>query len=154
MNGSSLPDIESFWEYDDPAESEARFQAALASADGETRLELQTQIARTYGLRQAYARAHEILDEVESQLEGAVAQAQVRYLLERGRTHNSSGEVERARDLFEKAWQAASEAGLEGLAVDAAHMLAIAHPGTELAIEWTCAAWRWPWIRRRARRAH
>ncbi len=136
MNLSHFMDIEAFWEYDDPAASEARFLEALAAADSETRLELQTQIARTYGLRQEYARAHDLLDEVEAQLGGAGARVQVRYLLERGRTHNSSGEVEKARDLFQKAWELAGEAGLAGLAVDAAHMLAIAHQGTEEAIAW------------------
>ena len=100
MNESSPPDIEAFWEYEDPAASEMRFLAALESAAGDTRLELQTQIARTFGLRQEYARAHELLDEVKSRLAGAGVRVQVRYLLERGRTFNSSGEVERgARTL-------------------------------------------------------
>jgi hypothetical protein len=57
-------------------------------------------------------------------------------MLERDRTFNSSGEVERACELFERAWDAASEAGLGGLAVDAAHILAIAYPGFEKANEW------------------
>ena len=47
-------DIDSFWEYSDPAASEARFRAALSSAQGDDRLELLTQIARTYSLRQRF----------------------------------------------------------------------------------------------------
>jgi len=49
----------------------------------------------------------------------------VRYLLERGRTFNSAGEKDRARPLFVQAWEIAGAAGLEGLAVDAAHMVPI-----------------------------
>lgn len=129
-------DIEALWEYDDPPASEARFRQALERASGDHRLELQTQIARTYGLRGDYQRAHALLDEVEPQLKGAGAAPRVRYQLERGRTYNSSGETERARELFEAAWQAARAAELQGLAVDAAHMLAITHSGSEQAIEW------------------
>lgn len=129
-------EIEDLWEYGDPAASEARFRQALERASGDLRLELLTQIARTYGLRRHFERAHALLDEVEPQLEGAGAAARVRYQLERGRTYNSSGETDRARELFEQAWEAARTAGLEGLAVDAAHMLAITHGGSESAIEW------------------
>lgn len=137
MTESEKPfDIESFWEHGDPAASERRFQTALEQAEGDLRLELLTQIARTYGLRGDFERAHSVLDQVEAELAGAGPLPAVRYLLERGRTHNSSGEAMRARSLFEQAWEQARQAELEGLAVDAAHMVAITHSGSEQAIDW------------------
>jgi tetratricopeptide (TPR) repeat protein len=60
----------------------------------------------------------------------------VRYLLERGRTYNSGGDKERAKPLFVEAWEVASAGKLEGLAVDAAHMVPIVVGGAEGA-EWT-----------------
>ncbi len=41
-------DIEALWDYADPGLSEERFRAALDTAWGDVRLELLTQIARTY----------------------------------------------------------------------------------------------------------
>ena len=129
-------DIESFWEYSDPAASEQRFRQALDSAEGDERLELLTQIARSYGLRDRFEEAHQLLDEVESQLAGAGPRPRLRYLLERGRTCNSGGDREKARTLFVQAWEGAQSGGQEGLAVDAAHMVAITHSGTPEAVEW------------------
>lgn len=129
-------DIDSFWEYADPAASEERFRAALSSAQGDERLELLTQIARTYGLRRRFDEAHAVLSEVEPQLATAGPRPRVRYLLERGRTFNSSGEMEKARPLFVEAWEQGVAARLEGLAVDAAHMVAITYAGTPEAVEW------------------
>jgi tetratricopeptide (TPR) repeat protein len=136
-------DIEAFWEYGDPAGSEARFRAALVSAAGDERLELLTQIARTYSLRKRFDEAHALLDEVERELPGAASESpkggvrpHVRYRLERGRTFNSSGATEQARALFVSAWEEAEAAGLEGLAVDAAHMVAITHAGTPDGVAW------------------
>jgi len=129
-------DIDSFWEYADPAASEARFRTALAQATGDQRLELQTQVARTFSLRKEFAEAHRLLDEVEPQLATAGAAPRVRYLLERGRTFNSAGDKARAKPLFVEAWEIASANGLDGLAVDAAHMVPIVVGGAEGA-EWT-----------------
>ncbi|MFN8468623.1 MAG: tetratricopeptide repeat protein [Caldilineaceae bacterium] len=132
-------DIDSFWEYGDPAASEARFRAALDAAEGDERLELLTQIARTFSLRGQFDAAHAVLDEVEQQLGGAGLRPQLRYLLERGRTFNSSGAPEQARTLFVAAWeqaQLAGATGVAGLAVDAAHMSAITYAGAPEAIEW------------------
>ena len=132
---SSL-DIDSFWEYGDPAASEERFRKALESARGDDRLELLTQIARTYSLRKRFDEAHRLLDEVEGQLQNAGPRSRLRCLLERGRTYNSSGEKDKARSLFTEAWEIASTTGLEGLAVDAAHMAAITYMGSPEAITW------------------
>lgn len=134
-SGSTV-DIDSFWEYSDPALSEQRFRTALDSAQGDGRLELLTQIARTYSLRGRFDEAHEVLNEVEQQLTLAGPRPRVRYLLERGRTFNSSGATEEARALFVQAWEQALAARQEGLAVDAAHMVAITYSGTPDAIAW------------------
>lgn len=133
-------DIESYWEYSDPAASETRFREALAGASGDERLELLTQIARSYSLRREFARAHQLLDEVQQQLAGAGPSPRLRYLLERGRTFNSGGEANRARELFERAWRDARAAGNEGLAVDAGHMVAITWAGQPQAIDWNLRA--------------
>lgn len=129
-------EIEGFWEYSDPAGSEARFRTALASAQGHERLEILTQVARTYSLRKRFDDAHKLLDEIEPQLASAGLRVRVRYLLERGRAFNSSGNREKARELFVAAWEAARPSGIEGLAVDAAHMVAITHSGSVEAIPW------------------
>jgi tetratricopeptide (TPR) repeat protein len=134
--------IDAFWEYSNPAASEARFRAALPQATADDRLELLTQIARTHSLRRQFDEGHALLDEVERQLNGAGPAPRTRYLLERGRTFNSAGDKARSIPLFEQAWETAAHAGLEGLAVDAAHMLAIveapdkAAAWTERGIEW------------------
>lgn len=129
-------DIDEFWEYSDPAVSEERFRAALDSTQGDLRLELLTQIARTFSLRGRFDEAHEVLNDVEKQLSNTGARPKVRYLLERGRTFNSNGEKDKARDLFIGAWVQARKAQLEGLAVDAAHMVAITYSGSAEAVDW------------------
>ena len=137
MSASANPlDIDTFWEYTDPAGSEARFRQALGAAKGEERLELLTQVARTYSLRRDFDTAHAVLDEVEKELPRAGARPRLRYLLERGRSFNSAGKPDEARALFEQAWERGREAGEEGLAVDAAHMVAITFQGKPEAIEW------------------
>lgn len=129
-------DIDALWEYADPAASESRFRTALESTRGDDRLELLTQIARTFSLRRDFAKAHALLDEVEPQLSAAGPRPKVRYLLERGRSFNSAGEREKARALFVQAWELGQSAGIEGLAVDAAHMVAITYAGSLDAVEW------------------
>ncbi len=59
----------------------------------------------------------------------------IRYLLERGRVYNSSRQPERAKPYFAEAWELASTAGEDILAIDAAHMLAIIAP-PEASLEW------------------
>src|SRR5262245_51056933 len=129
-------DIDSFWEYTDPAASEARFRAALPSATYDDQLELLTQIARTQSLRGQFTEAHATLDEIKPQLIQAGPRPHIRYGLERGRTHNSSGDKELARDEFLRAWQLALVANESGLAVDAAHMLAIVYSGRAESQHW------------------
>jgi len=129
-------DIDSFWEYSDPALSEQRFRAALDTASPDERLELLTQIARTLGLRKQFEQAHALLDEIALQLANAGARPRLRHTLERGRVFNSSGDPDRARQLFLEVWGGAQAVREEGLAVDAAHMVAITYSGRAEAVEW------------------
>ncbi len=126
-------DYEQLWDYDKPAESEARFRAALRQVmpGSEAHAQLLTQIARTRGLRADFNGAHELLDEVERSLPAATTKVRVRYELERGRTFNSSGDKPRAKALFEAAWARASAANLDFYAIDAAHMMAFVTPPAE-----------------------
>jgi tetratricopeptide (TPR) repeat protein len=129
-------DVEDFWEYDNPAASEQRFRAALGSGGTDRDLELQTQIARTYSLRRRFDEAHRILDQIQPALPSASARVQSRYLLERGRTLRSAGDKEAAQPLFLQAYDVALGGGAIGLAVDAAHMLALVTP-SDTATAWT-----------------
>ena len=126
--------IRSTWIFHDPKTSESRFVALADSVKGEpaSALLVRTQVARAQGLQRKFDDANATLDEVERELSragatGATAQhLRARLLIERGRVLNSSGDPGRARPLFEEAFRVADSAGVGGLAVDAAHMVAIA----------------------------
>ncbi len=128
-------DIDSLWDYADPAASEQRFREALATASPAQQLELQTQIARTLSLRRRFDDAHRLLDTVGPRAATTPA-VQVRFALERGRTYHSAGQRETARVLFEQAFAQAQAAGLDALTVDAAHMVAITLGGSAQALDW------------------
>ena len=115
------------WDFDDPAGSEARFRAAVDTADGTDRLVLLTQLARAAGLQDRFDEGHAILDDL------GVADPEVatRVSLERGRLFASAGEKDEARPHFEAAAASAEGAGLDALRVDALHMLAIIAPAEE-----------------------
>ncbi len=138
MNDNTPPDIDSLWDYDHPAASEARFRDLLPAATATTRAELLTQIARAQGLQRRFDEAHRTLDEVAAAgtLSGRL---RVRYLLERGRVLNSSGDPDAARPHFEQAYAAALDANESALAIDAAHMLAIVAPPAEV-LTWNLRA--------------
>lgn len=133
--GEAKVDIQALWDFGNPARSEERFRAALATADGDDALSLQTQIARSYGLRKRFDEAHALLDRLAPQLERAGPEPKVRALLERGRAFRSAGQVERAAPLFRQAVDAAVAARLENLAVDAMHMVALVEPTPEAQID-------------------
>jgi tetratricopeptide (TPR) repeat protein len=126
----TLPEIRKLWNFQDPAGTGAKFReflpAARASGDRAYLAELLSQIARTEGLQLRFDEADRVLDEAESLLGDGMARARVLCLLERGRARNSSKRQEEAKPFFLKAWDEARAAGLGGLAVDAAHMMAIA----------------------------
>lgn len=130
-------DVSPYWNFDDPAASEAAFRQALVERpSGDDGLVLQTQIARTFGLRSRFAEAHALLDTLEPQLAGAGAEPRVRWLLERGRTFRSSKQPDRARPLFVEAAERAHAARLEALEVDALHMIALVETAPQAQLQW------------------
>jgi len=86
-----------------------------------------TQVARALGLQKRFSEADSLLDS----LNAATPELATRIALERGRVQNSSGQPGLARPFFESALAEASAAGLEHLAVDAIHMIAIVAPADE-----------------------
>jgi tetratricopeptide (TPR) repeat protein len=133
--------LDATWDFDRPAESETRFRSELARLPprGAASLELRTQIARAQGLQRRFDAAHATLDTVEKELPAQPPRVSVRYLLERGRTFNSSGQPARAVLLFREALDKARAAHEDFLAIDAAHMLGIAAP-PEQRLEWNLEA--------------
>jgi tetratricopeptide (TPR) repeat protein len=129
---STLPDFTKLWDFNHPDSTEAEFRAILPQArvagDADYTAQLLTQIARAEGLQRKFEAAHKTLDEAEAMITPTMQKARVRYLLERGRTLNSSGKPAEAKPLFVAAWDLAREAKEDGLAVDAAHMIAIVEP--------------------------
>jgi tetratricopeptide (TPR) repeat protein len=126
-------DVASFWVFDKPDVSEERFRAALLTATGDDALVLQTQIARTYGLRKDFAKAREILETIADRVSNAGAEVRARYWLELGRTYASAAHPPEtqttestalARAAYENALGVAKAEHLDGLAIDALHMLA------------------------------
>jgi len=124
-------DFDSLWDYSKPDETERKFREALAELSQEDpfSLELLTQIARAQGLQRKFDEAHKTLDVVAEKLKNhQAARAKVRYLLERGRASNSSGNAAQPRPLFEQAEEMANRLSEDFYAVDAVHMLAIISP--------------------------
>jgi tetratricopeptide (TPR) repeat protein len=131
---NALLDFDTLWDYSRPDKSEARFWELLPAAEARPplRLELLTQIARAQGLQRRFDEARATLDMVEAALTSELLRPRIRYLLERGRVFNSSGQLEQAGPLFEAAWAlAAAEPAEAFYAIDAAHMLAIVAPPEE-----------------------
>lgn len=118
------------WDYDDPAATEVLFISLLAPAQQSDNSEylpiLMTQLARTHSLRDDFTLAHELLDQAKSLITEQELRPWVYLLLERGRAYNSSGKKEKARGYFKEAFITAELLGDDYLAVDAAHMVAIA----------------------------
>ena len=139
---AELPDLDSLWDYQDPARTEARMRELIPEAeragDRAYLAALLTQIARAQGLRGNFEAGHTTLDQAEPMAAGSTA-PQVRVMLERGRLHNSAGDPAAARFHFAQAWQTARDSGEEALAVDAAHMLAIVSEAEE-AFQWNTTA--------------
>jgi tetratricopeptide (TPR) repeat protein len=138
-------DLAPLWDFNQPAVSEQRFRAALETAAGDDALILQTQIARTYGLRQAFAEARDILAGIAASTASAGPEARARFALELGRTYASaahpqqrvtSDDKERARDAYNRALRIATAAHLDSLAIDAIHMLAFVDTAPEAQLKW------------------
>lgn len=138
-NSSEATDFDSLWNYSDPEATETKFREILPqikdSGNISKYLQLLTQIARTLGLRRKFEDSHKLLDEVETKLNDTLPKAKIRYLLERGRTFNSSGKISEARELFLQAYDLAMASNEDNLAVDAAHMMGIVE-SDEKSVEW------------------
>ena len=142
-------DLAPLWDFNDPAASEQRFRAALASAQGDDVLILRTQIARSFGLRRDFERARAELAAIEPQIAGAGPEARARFALETGRswasaTHPPETQTDearaRARAAYEAALATARDGALDGLAIDALHMLAFVDTAPADQLKWAQAA--------------
>jgi tetratricopeptide (TPR) repeat protein len=142
-------DLAPLWDFKDPAGSELRFRAALATAQGDDALILQTQIARSFGLRRDFDQARAVLTAIQPQLATAGAEARVRHALEWGRswssaTHPPATQTDdaraQARHAYESALAIAREGHLDGLAIDALHMLAFVDTAPADQLKWAQAA--------------
>jgi tetratricopeptide (TPR) repeat protein len=138
-------DIDALWDFSHPDATEARMRAALATAQGDDALVLKTQIARTWGLRSDFAQARRILAEVEPALAKAGPEPRVRHALELGRSWSSAAHPPEsqtpearaaARAAFTRAFDIAREAHLDGLAVDALHMMAFVDTEPADQVKW------------------
>lgn len=134
--------IDAAWDFGDPAASEARFRAQLPAVAGRAaggegawravQVQLLTQLARSLGLQGRFDAAHAVLDDAAAHVAADDEAGRVRIDLERGRALNSAGRSEAARPHFDAAFERARAAGLDALAVDAAHMIAIVAPPDEV----------------------
>jgi tetratricopeptide (TPR) repeat protein len=138
-------DLSTLWDFNKPDVSEERFRSALTTASGDDAFILQTQIARTYGLRRDFSKAQQILAGIEPQLQDASDEARVRYYLELGRTYSSATHPpesqtdavkELARSAYLQAAELAQNSSLDNLAIDALHMLAFVDTAPEEQMEW------------------
>jgi hypothetical protein len=142
-------DVLDLWDYSKPALSEQRFRDALPAANADEALVLQTQIARTWGLRKDFVRARDILASISDAVKKASAEAQANYYLELGRTYASPAHPpealtaqnrQLARTLFMQAFETARQAQLDFLAIDALHMMPMADPDPKAQLEWDLKA--------------
>lgn len=142
MNNLNLDQL---WDFNDPQLSEGRFRHALAASSGEEALILQTQIARTYGLRGDFSTSRSILSEIEPRVREAGPRVRSFYYLELGRSYCSAAHPtesltpearQEARAAYLRAIEEAHTAGLAGQAVDALHMLAFVEVEPERQLEW------------------
>jgi len=138
-------DVVPLWDFNHPEVSEQRFRSALQGAVGDDVLVLQTQIARTFGLRKEFAAARDVLKGIEPSISGAGPEARATFELELGRTYASATRApesqtpesnEQARAAYINALEIAREAHLDGLAIDAIHMLAFVDTLPQDQLKW------------------
>lgn len=132
----TYPEIAALWDNNDLDRTVSHMNRAREmNNDLAYHLEIHTQLARVKGMKGDFEGAHAILDSVETTMKPDMDKVRIRYLLERGRVYNSSGEQEKSLPLFEEALKLSQEKKHDNLAVDAVHMLGIAGP-PEKQIEW------------------
>lgn len=117
------------WNFEDPAASETVFRQLAARAHSASdHIVANTQVARALGLQKQFAKAHELL----SELNGATDLDRAWVQLETGRVHKDEGKLVEAGKCFEQAsqlaiWPISSQANemAEHLRIDALHMYAM-----------------------------
>lgn len=125
------------WDFGDLDLSERRLGEQLdREVDGAGRAEVLTQLARVAGLRGAFDRCGDLLEEAMRVGAGS-AIVEIRVLLERGRMLRSSGDAAAAYPQFTTAFERAVAAGAYSFAGDAAHMAALAAPDDDAFRDWT-----------------
>lgn len=142
-----LPNLDALWDYQHPDSTEIVFKEILnglhssteSSYDAEYHVELLTQIARAQGLQGEFKEAHATLDSAKIMLTDNMKIGHIRYLLERGRIFNVSGEWEISKPLFLKAYEFGTENGLDFYTIDAIHMIGIVEP-PEKQLDWNLKA--------------
>jgi len=137
--------LRALWDYNDPAASEQRLRAALPQAGRDGGFVLQTQIARTYGLRGQFDEARRQLKAIEPQLPRVGHRARAHWQLEWGRTWRSAVQSQdggldgagAARLAYFRAISEARQAHAEDLEVDALHMMAFVESAPVSQLHWT-----------------
>ena len=138
------PLFDELWNYGKPEETAVIFRDLLQEPhiqnDPNAKLQLLTQIARTQSLQRKFDEAHVILDGVEPHLTDELIVVKIRYLLERGRTYNSSKKVDLARPLFLSAYELSKANGEDFYTIDSAHMLGVLDGDLDAQMEWNLIA--------------
>lgn len=91
--------------------------------------------ARRLGLAGDFRAGHALLNDA-GKLAGSDEGELAACAIERGRLYNSAGSPALSLPFFHEAWDKAQRAGRHGLAVDAAHMIAIVSAADD-AVRWT-----------------
>jgi len=129
--------LRAFWDFDDLDGTEASLREQLErETTGGGRAEVLTQLARVEGLREKFDKGEELIRQAEA-FAGDSGAARIRIDLERGRLLRSSGNHSSAMPRFEAAYNAAMRARELFMAIDAAHMCALAAPDRGSRLGWT-----------------
>jgi tetratricopeptide (TPR) repeat protein len=124
------------WDFNDLGASRQRFRDLLEKEETDIgRGEVLTQLARVEGLEDRFEEGDRLLDEAAT-LAGEEPIVKARLDLERGRLRRSAGDPETALPMFEASFETALAIPHEFIAVDAAHMAAIAAPDQESRLAW------------------
>jgi len=135
-----MQDFDKLWDYGKPEETHRKFKVLLdkTNAEGQAAYvaQLYTQLARTQSLQDSWDQAYGYLDKANKYISDADTTSRIRYLLELGRTYNSSGKTSLAYDTFLEAWELGKSSNVDGYTVDAGHMLAIASDTPDKTLKW------------------
>ena len=133
-------DFEDDWDYRNPKETYEKFlkytEKAKEHENPEYYPQLFTQIARTQSLQHDFEEAKGYLETAKQEITINTPVALIRYHLELGRVHNTSGDKDKAKPEFLVAWEQALKHKEDDFAIDAAHMMAIVEKDPHVQIEW------------------